>query len=104
MFSLLHVSPRRNLQSIYKHGVSPAFAAGARAECWFCSPSLRAWAIAHVAERHEVDPRDVVVVRVRVPVTRLTHRGRGLWTCPEVVRDIVSVAVTFAPVAVAAVA
>ncbi|HBI46893.1 MAG TPA: hypothetical protein DDY78_29175 [Planctomycetales bacterium] len=99
MFSLLHVTPRRNLSSIYKLGVNPDFAKCPRAECWFCSPSLRAWAIAHVAERHSVDPRDVVVIRVKVSPTQLTHRGKGLWTCSRVVREIVSVAVTFAPVA-----
>jgi len=94
MFSLLHVSPRSNLQSIYKHGVSPDFAQCVRAECWFCANSLRSWAIAHVAERHSVDPRDVIVVRVRVSRRHMVRRGKGLWTCSRVVRDIASVAVT----------
>ena len=93
MFSLLHVSPRRNLSSLYKHGVSPDFAQCLRAECWFCAPSLRAWAIAHVAERHGVAPADVVVLRVRVSRDQMVHRGKGLWTCSRVVKEIVSVAI-----------
>ena len=94
MSILLHCTPRRNLPSIYRLGVSPAFAQGPRAECWFCAGSRRAWAVEHVAERHGVDPSDVVVLRVNVARHLLTRRGKGLWTCPRVVRDILSVAIT----------
>jgi hypothetical protein len=94
MAILLHVSPRRNLQSIYQQGINPDFSRGARAECWFCANALRSWAIEHVAERHGIDPRDVIVVRVSVPRSWLTRRAKGKWTCDRVVRDIRSVAVT----------
>ncbi len=91
MAILLHVSPRRNLPSLYRNGVSPAFSRGARAECWYCSPSRRPWALEHVAERHNVALSDVVVLRVNVRRDLLTRRGRGVWTCPRVVRNILSV-------------
>lgn len=94
MSILLHCSPRVNLASIYRRGVDPAFARGPRAECWFCANSLRQWAIEHVAERHGVDPREVIVVRVNVPRKWLIRRGKGKWTCSRVVKDIRSVAVT----------
>ena len=96
MSILLHVTPRRNLPSIYRLGISPAFARGARAECWFCARSLRAWAVEHVAERLGIDPADVVVLRVSGRRDLLTRRGRGKWTCPRVVRSIISVAIAAA--------
>ncbi len=96
---LLHVSVRRNLASIWKLGISPAFSQGARAECWFCSRSKRAWAIQHVAERHDVPLSEVVVFRVSVPRSRLVLRRRGVWTCDTVVRSIRSVSVPVAPAA-----
>ncbi len=99
MSMLLHVSIRRNLSSIWRLGISPAFAQGARAECWFCSRSKRAWAIQHVAERHDVPLSEVVVFRVNVPRSRLVSRRRGLWTCDTVVKSILSVAVPCAAAA-----
>ena len=88
-------SPRVAIfQSIYRRGIDPAFARGPIAQCWFCANSKRKWAIEHVAERHGVDPRDVIVVRVQVARHLLTHRGKGLWTCDRVVKGIRSVAVT----------
>ena len=99
MSILLHVSVRRNLASIWKLGISPAFSQGARAECWFCSRSKRAWAVAHVAERHDVPLSEVVVFRVSVPRARLVPRRRGVWTCATVVKSIVSVAVPAAAAA-----
>ncbi len=96
MSILLHVTVRRNLPSIYRRGIDPRFSRGARAECWFCSSRLREWAIAHVAERHEVPVADVVVIRVNVPRAKLVRRATGKWTCAGVVRSILSVAVPFA--------
>ena len=96
MSILLHATHRRNLPSIRRLGVSPAFSQGPRAECWFCARSRRAWAVEHVAERHGWPPADVVVVRVSVPRDLLTRRGRGLWTCSRVVKSIISVALPFA--------
>ena len=91
MSILLHVTPRRNLPSIYRLGVSPAFSESQWSVCWFCSPARRAWAIAHVADRHGVSPSEVAVVRVSIRRGLLKFRGRASWTCEKVVRSIVSV-------------
>ena len=91
MSILLHATHRRNLPFIHRLGVSPAFSEGPRPECWFFARSRRAWAVQHVAERHDWLPADIVLVRVSIPRAQLIHRGRGLWTCPRVVRSIVSV-------------
>ena len=92
MSILLHVSVRRNLASIWKLGISPAFSQGERAECWFCSRSKRPWAVAHVAER-----RRAAIGSDRLPGQHsplpVGPRRRGVWTCTTVVKSIVSVAV-----------
>ena len=75
MSILLHVTVRRNLPSIYRRGIDRRLSCGARAGCWFCSSRLREWAIAHVAERHEVPVADVVVIRVNVPRAKLVRRA-----------------------------
>ena len=99
MSILLHATIRRNLPSIWKLGISPAFSQGARAECWFCTRSRRAWAVQHVADRHDVPLSEVVVFRVSVPRSRLVARRRGVWTCATVVKSIRSVSVPVAPAA-----
>ena len=78
MSILLHATIRRNLPSIWKLGISPAFSQGARAECWFCTRSRRAWAVQHVADRHDVPLSEVVVFRVSVPRSRLVAPPRGV--------------------------
>ncbi len=91
MSILFHATPRRNLASIYRLGVSPEFARCVRQECWFCTGALRAWAVEHVAERHNVPPSEIVLVRVSVRRDALTFRGKGKWTCRRAVKSILSV-------------
>ncbi len=91
MAILMHCTHRRNLPSIHRLGISPVFSQGVRPECWFFARSKRAWAVQHVAERHDWNLSDIVVVRVSVSRSRLTRRGVGLWTCPSVVFRILSV-------------
>ena len=87
----LHCTPRVNVKSILRGGIDPAYSRTQWSVCWFCAPCRRAWAIAHVADRHGVSPAEVAVLRVAIPRAWLTHRGRASWTCPRVVRDIVAV-------------
>ncbi len=86
-----HVTPSRNIPSIRDLGIDPYFSLGKRPECWFCSRSLIAWAVEHVAERHGVPVSAVSVLRVNVPRSQLVSRGRGKWTCAKEVRSIISV-------------
>ena len=96
MSYLIHVTPRRNLQSIYALGIDPSFSLGQLRVCWFCSPRRRAWAVAHVADRHGISPAEVAVIRVSVLRDQLQAMGRCSWTCKRVVRSLVSVSVPFA--------
>ncbi len=91
MSILLHVSLRRNLASIWRLGVSPAFARCGLPVSWFVVPSRRTWAISHVADRHGVAIADLVVLRVSVPRSQLVRRRRGVWTSARPVHSIVSV-------------
>jgi hypothetical protein len=91
MSILLHVSLRRNLPSIWRFGLSPAFARCGLPVVWLCAPSRREWALAHVAARHGVPVASLIVLRVSVPRSQLVRRRRFLWTCSRVVRSIVSV-------------
>ncbi len=91
MSILFHVTPSRNLRSIRSLGVSPAFALGRYQACWYCSRSLIAWAVEHVAERHGVPVSEVSVLRVNVPRRLLVPRGRGKWTCAREVHSVVSI-------------
>ena len=91
-----HVHPtardlRRNLPSIQRLGIDPALSRSQWRVCWFCHPRRRDWAIAHVADRYGVSPAEVIVLRISIPRSLLTHRGRASWTCPAVVRNIVAV-------------
>ncbi len=95
MSMLLHITLRRNLPSIYALGIDPSFSLGQLRVCWFCSPRRRAWAVAHVADRHGVSPAEVAVIRVDLPRSQLQPMGRCSWTCKRVVRSIVSVSLPF---------
>ena len=66
---LLHVTPRRNLPSIYALGIDPSFSLGQFRVCWFVSLRRWAWAVAHVADRHGISPAEVAVIRVSVRAT-----------------------------------
>ena len=67
MSILLHVTLRRNLPSIQRHGIDPAFSRSQWRVCWFCHPRRRDWAIAHVADRYGVSPAEVIVLRISIP-------------------------------------
>jgi hypothetical protein len=75
---LFHVSPARNLKSLSRFGVLPAFARSSLKAAWLVTRSRLGWAIAHVRERHNVS--DVVIVRVLVPRSALVRRRRGVWS------------------------
>ena len=82
---LAHATPCRRLKSIFAFGLSPAFARGKQRVVWLHSPARSAWALPHVAARHQVAAADTVLIRVRVPRSWLRRRGRGLWACARVI-------------------
>jgi hypothetical protein len=95
-----HATPTRNLPSILEVGLDPAYARGRLRVVWLHSRGRRAWAIPHVAERHNVPVEAVSIITVRVPRSWLVRRKRGVWTCRDLIRPRFLVAVNpFAHVA-----
>jgi hypothetical protein len=92
---VFHITPGRNVPSILRGGVDPAYHRGYWRVCWFVSARLRPWAVGHVARRHRCHVSEVVILRVVVERSRLVRRRRrGQWTCDPIIdpADIVSVA------------
>ena len=75
---LCHASPRRNVRGILARGLLSWLAKGKMKVTWLHSPAKTAWAVQHVAARHLVDPRQVIVFEVIVPRSRLRRRSRGI--------------------------
>src|SRR5438105_192806 len=82
---LAHATPVGRLASIYRGGLNPAYSRGRLSAVWLHTPGRSAWATAHVAERHQVDPARVVVLRVLVPRSWLRRNRRGVWTCNRII-------------------
>ena len=89
--ALFHVTPRRNLESIYQLGIDPSFSRSTWPACWFVSPSMRQWAIRHVADKYQLRTSDLVCIRVVLSRRNVVRRNRGVWTCASVVADFVAV-------------
>lgn len=89
---LFHVTPRINLESIYKHGIDPEFALNPSFQvCWFVSASQRMWAIRHVADKFHLKPSQLVCIRVILDRRSVVRRRRGVWTCASPVCEFVAV-------------
>ncbi len=78
---LFHITPRRNLQSIYKFGLLPCFARGVLRAVWLCSASRRRWAAVHVEDQNWTS--DIVVIRLILPRAWLRRFRRGIWHCSQ---------------------
>ena len=78
---LCHVTPRRNLPSIWRNGLLPHFARGVLPVVWFCTPSRRRWASVHVCDQNATS--DVIVLRLRLPRAWLRRFRRGIWHCAQ---------------------
>lgn len=77
---LYHATPIRNLPSIRTFGLLPSCARNQLHQVvWLHSRSKSDWATWHVADRHGVMPKDVVILRVRVNRSALTRFRRGVW-------------------------
>jgi hypothetical protein len=83
---LFHVTLKRNRASISRSGINPAYSQGARKECWYVQESKICWAFLHVSKRHKVALEEVEAYQVVVRPSDVTRRGRGVYTCPEVLR------------------
>lgn len=86
---LYHATPKRNLSSIQKHGLLPRYATGEIKGVWLHTESRKPWAILHIIKRHNLHAfDDVVLLKVKIPRSRLTRRWRGLWTTDTPITDV----------------
>lgn len=76
---LYHCTPRRNKPSIRREGIDPAYSRSDTERSYYVTAGSLDWAIPHVAMRHGVDERDVIVLKCRVPRGWLTRFRRGVW-------------------------
>src|SRR5262249_42317115 len=86
---LYHVTPRRNMASINRHGLLPEKATGRQEATWLVSRSQIVWAIAHTATKRDKAPiTKLVVLRVEVPRSRVRRFRRGIWRSFEPLRSV----------------
>ena len=76
-----HVTPRRNLPSIWRNGLLPHFARGVLPVVWFCTPSRKRWASQHVCDQNATS--DIIVLRLQMPRSWLRRFRRGIWHCAQ---------------------
>jgi hypothetical protein len=90
---LRHVTLRRNLKSIFGTGLQPGLARGKRKAVWLVRAGKQRWAKEHVARRHRVDARSIIVLVVDVSRGQLRRGPCGTWYCPDPItpEQIVSV-------------
>lgn len=85
---LYHATPKRNLDSIRKHGLLPTRTTGKVKGVWLHTESRKPWAILHTIKRHNLKSfDDVVLLKVKVKRSAVTRRQRGLWTTDSVITD-----------------
>lgn len=82
---LRHATPRKNLESIARHGLLCRKSQGRLPVVWLHSPAKSAWATLHTVKRHGGRIEAVAVIEVSVPRRWLRKSRRGLWYCT---RDI----------------
>jgi hypothetical protein len=94
---LLHTSPRRNLRSIFAHGIQPHRAPGKLKVVWLTERRLAGWARSHVAKRHQVLPCEVAVLEVCLPVQLVRRARPGVFVCPRLIPASCITAASAAP-------
>lgn len=88
---LYHATLKSNLDSIRKHGLSPAFSTGKDKVIWLHTKSRREWAILHTFKRHKVTLDEIVILTVDIPRSKLKRRWRGLWSTTETITEFVDI-------------
>jgi len=73
---LYHVTPGRNMTRILHEGITPDKSTGRRKVVWLCTYRRLMWALAHIAEHHQVKIDDLVVFSV---FTNRIETKRTAW-------------------------
>lgn len=80
---LYHWTDRRNLGSIIRHGLHPAYHRIKREQVWACEARRVQWAKRHTAKRHGVKLSELVLIRI--PFRRSEWKRSctpGVWVTP----------------------
>jgi hypothetical protein len=79
---LRHATPRRNLESIRRHGLLLSKSKTKRPAVWLHTPGKSGWAVLHTVGRHGGRADSIVILELHVPRSWLRRSRRGLWWCP----------------------
>lgn len=82
MTAYYHVTLARNLESITRTGVDPAFSKGKQQVSWFVDRSKLAWAILHVQKRYKVNMADIIVFSAQTLKRARNSGHRGIFSSP----------------------
>ena len=78
---LRHATPRKNLPSIWQHGLLCSKSQGGLPVVWVHAPSKSAWAALHTVKRHGGRVEGVVILEVEIPRSWLRRSRKGLRYC-----------------------
>lgn len=73
---LFHITPTKNLQSIYENGVCPEFSTGKLDASWYVNKHGVLWAIAHVSARHNISVNEISVCAVLIEWKSMRRTAR----------------------------
>ena len=76
---LRHATLRRNLTSIWRHGLLCSKSQGRLPVVWLHAASKSAWAALHTIKRHGGRIEGVVIIEVEVPRSWLRRARKRLW-------------------------
>jgi len=77
-----HVTHKKNLAAIRKHGVLASLAQGRAKVSWWCDPELIHYTREHVALRHDWCAARLIVIAANIPRPDLIRTSKaGIYRC-----------------------
>lgn len=80
---LFHVSPRKNRESLLRHGIDPAKSRGRHKRIWLAGHRKLVWAIMHIAKHHRCCPDSLEIFVCHVPKVLLRKLRNGVYICHQ---------------------
>lgn len=82
-----HWTHKDNVGSILACGLDPEYAESKLPVIWFCEADRTAWALKHIAERHDWNPDEMVLLRFPTDKVPYAHTAyKGVFTTTRVIR------------------
>jgi hypothetical protein len=79
--TIWHVTHKKNIDSILKCGIDPAYAQGSFNRVWLVRWYGIAWALLHISLKKRVPIWELVAFKVHVLKSRTVHFNRNVYTC-----------------------